>query len=335
MTQTANFHPYERKTNIRATAMHWPRWALFVAIGLLLYGAAYVGAESLVYRTGEKNRFFMIAASPARTYDFVILGASHAMPLGFEDVNERLEEQSGASIINLSNEGAGILPNRLILDYFLCRHKARNVIYVLDSFAFQSRKWNEERVHDVGLFKRAPFDMDLVRVLWDHGWARAMLPDYVSGFSKINNPARFERDVPDAERNKFNRTYRPNPKIDALRISYLYALDENPKAFEKYIAEFEALAERVKSAGAKLIVIKPPTPARYRDKLPDEAAFDRTITTLLAKHGTAFHDFSTAITGDAYFYDTDHLNRGGVIAFSDDYLAPFLKNASQMRNATP
>lgn len=326
MTQAADIRSYESKADTGAVAVPWRRWALFVAIGLLLYGGVYAWAENLLYRTGEKNRFFMIATSPVQTYDFAILGASHAMPLGFEDMNERLEEQSGASIINLSNEGAGILPNRLVLDYFLDRHEARNVIYVLDSFAFHSRKWNEERVNDSGLFKRAPFDMDLVRTLWRHGWARSMLPDYLSGFSKINNPDRFGRDVPDAELTKFDRTYRPSPRIDAQRIAYLYEPDEDPKAFDKYIAEFEALAERVKSRGGAFIVIKPPTPARYRDNLPDEAAFDRRITALLAENSIELHDFSTAVTDDASFYDTDHLNRNGVLAFAGGHLVPLLKS---------
>lgn len=328
MTQIVNTQSYDCDAEAAVTAVPWRRWMLFVAIGLLLYGAAYAWAENLVDRTGEKNRFFMIASSPPRTYDFAILGASHAMPLGFEDMNEHLEEESSASIINLSNEGAGILPNRLVLDYFLRRHQARSVIYVLDSFAFQSRQWNEDRMQDAGLFKRAPLDIDLVRTLWDHSWARPMLPGYVSGFSKINNPDRFERDVPDAERTKFNRTYRPNPKIDAQRVSYLYAPDNDANAFEKYVAEFEALREHVKNAGAEFIVIKPPTPARYRDNLPDEAAFDRKITALLAKSGIAFHDFSAAVTDDVYFYDTDHLNRAGVSAFGDDYLVPLLKSIS-------
>src|SRR5262245_27658689 len=138
MTQAADIRSYARRADRATAATPWYRWALFSAIGLLLYGAVYIGAEILVYRTGEKNRFFVIATSPRQAYDFVILGASHAMPLGFESMNERIEEQSGASVINLSSEGAGILPNRLVLDYFLYGHKARNVIYVLDSFAFRS-----------------------------------------------------------------------------------------------------------------------------------------------------------------------------------------------------
>ncbi len=107
-------------------------WLVFLAIALLLYGALYAGSESLVHRYGHKSRFFMIATAPQQTYDFAILGASHAMPVGFEDYNQRLERAVGGTIINLSVEGAGVLPNRLMIDYFYSHHTARTVVFFLD-----------------------------------------------------------------------------------------------------------------------------------------------------------------------------------------------------------
>ena len=307
-----------REARVRSSGRSslWLRWALFVGIGIALYAALYLWAENLVYRTGEKNRFFMVATAPLKTYDFVILGASHAMPLGFEDMNEQLQSESGASIINLSNEGAGILPNRIVYDYFRERHEAANVIYVLDSFVFNSPAWNEERVHDAGFFKRAPLDPALASVLWRHSWARSMLPGYLSGFGKINNEDRFERDLPEAELTKFKKVYRSSPKIDAQRIAYLYPPSSDSAAFDRYFAEFEALADRVAERGGEFIVVRPPTPPRYRDKLPDQNGFDRRLAALAGEKQIPLYDFSASVTEDAYFYDTDHLNRDGVLAFA-------------------
>src|SRR5262245_13890786 len=110
----------------------------FVLIGAVVYLALYAAAEALVYAYGQKNRFFMIKTAPLASYDYVVLGASHAMPLDFEDMNQQIEALSGDKIINLSIEGGGILPNRLLFDYFLAGHQTKNVVYIADSFAFYS-----------------------------------------------------------------------------------------------------------------------------------------------------------------------------------------------------
>ena len=91
------------------------RWTLFAALALGLYAGLYAASEYLVYRFAEKNRFFSVHRA-APDYDLVILGASHAMPLDFADMNQRLQDATGLSILNLSMEGAGIVPNRIVFD---------------------------------------------------------------------------------------------------------------------------------------------------------------------------------------------------------------------------
>ena len=131
--------------------------------------------------------------------------------------------------------------------------------------------------------------------------------NYISGFLKINNQNRFAPDISDAEATKFTRTYRSIAQIDRQRVEYLYPRVIEPARFQQYLAEFEGLLRSAKEHGAKVVVVKPPTPARYRDKLPKEAEFDATIRPLLEANGVPFHDLSTALTEDRYFYDTDHL----------------------------
>ena len=94
-------------------------WAAFVLIGVALYVGVYIAAERIVLARGEDSRLFMIATSARPDYDFAILGASHAMPLAYADMNERLEQATGASVINLAIEGGGLVPARFLLDYFL------------------------------------------------------------------------------------------------------------------------------------------------------------------------------------------------------------------------
>jgi len=300
------------------------RWALFVLVGLGLYAGLFAWAEYLVHDHGERNRFYMVASAPPATYDFALLGASHAMPLGYKDFNDRLEQASGASVMNLSIEGAGILPNRLALDYFLTRHRARNVVFFLDSFAFYSAQWNEDRLDDA-LLARAPFDPALVATLARYPWAWDQILPYISGFTKINNHERFAPDRSDAELNKFEKTYRPIPQIDRERVAYLYPAEIPQDVFARYLDAFEGLIDMVEAQGAVFVVVKPPTPPRYREAVPNEAEFDAAVTTLLERRGVAYYDLSGTLPEDANYYDTDHLNATGVTAFIDANFANLLR----------
>lgn len=293
------------------------RAAMFVAVALVLYGALYVASEHLVRETTQRNRFHRIATTGRTQFDVAILGASHALPLDFEDMNQRLESRSGRRIVNLAIEGAGVVPLRVVFEHFAARHAARHVVIFVDSFAFYARKWNEERLDDVRLFRRAPFDDALLQALWRQPEARRMAIDYASGFMKINNPDRFQSDVSEAEATRFARTYRPVAQIDRQRIEYLYPKTVDPALFQRYLAQFEDLLVAIRRTGAGVIAVKPPTPARYRGKLPAEPAFDAAIREVLARHGARFEDMSALLQEDRNYYDTDHLNRTGTAAFID------------------
>lgn len=292
---------------------------LFTAIGLLLYGGAYCAAERLMYRTGDSNPFFKIATAGDRPHDWVILGASHAMPLDFEDFNAVMERETGQRILNLAAPGAGPLYNRFVFEHFLRRHRTANLLYVLDSFAFYSPVWNEDRFADAKLLRRTPFEPALARRFLDYSMneeidALAVL-DYVTGFSKINNRERFQRDVWEGEA-QFDRTHRPSSAANRKRIAYLYpATAPDPAVFSRYLQAFEALIETARREGVRVVVIKMPVPARFHGQLPNEAAFDDAISGLLVAQQAPFHDFSLAMDEPRYYFDTDHLNRAGVTEF--------------------
>lgn len=301
------------------------RAAVFAAIGILLYGAVYANAERLVYRYAQRNRFFQVRTTPDPRVDFVILGASHAAALDYQDMTARLEEMSGARVMNLAVVGGGVTVNRLVFDYFLERHQAGGLVYVLDSFAFYSRQWNEDRLTDTRLFVRAPFDSRLARVLLRDGAPPAVTLDYLSGFSKINNPDRFAPDTHADEGSRFTRTYRAIPQIDQQRLEYLYPRTISPDVTRRYLDQFEALIRDAAARGMTVLVVKPPIPARVYQQLPDEASFDARIQEILKRHRAAFHDFSRIGNDDARFYDTDHLNRDGVLNFFEQSLVPLLR----------
>lgn len=304
------------------------RASAFVLVGLVLYAGVYAASERLVARYAHRNRFFAVKTAPYAAYDYVILGASHAAAFDYQDMNARLEQMTGARILNLSVVGGGITINRLLLDYFLVAHRTAAVLYVVDSFAFSSRAWNEDRLQDARLFYRAPFDPALARLLLQEPARRAVALDYITGFSKINNADRFKPDVGDEEA-RFTRTYHRVQQIDEERIEYLYPPSSDRAAERpRYLAELDALVAAVQARGIRFQAIKPPIPARVYRMLPDEAAFDAVLTTVLARRGVTLDDFSLVDNGEAFFFDTDHLNRAGVLSFFEHHLKGVLTAAA-------
>jgi hypothetical protein len=300
---------------------------LFIAIGLAIYAGVYYAAERLMVRTGHSNPFFKIATAQDGAIDWVILGASHAMPLDFADFNAQMERETGLRILNLAAPGAGPLYNRFVLEHFLRGHRARNLLYVVDSFAFYSRTWNEERFADAKLLRRTPFQPAIARRLWDYARhegvdARVVL-DYVSGFSKINNSERFQRDVWEGEA-QFERVYRPSATAVKKRLAYLYPEQTSPKALIRYLEELSSLVALARREGVSVVVVKMPLPPQFHSQLPDEATFDDAILRLLATPDIRFHDLSLTMSEPRSYFDTDHLNRAGLTEFFARYLKPIL-----------
>jgi hypothetical protein len=295
---------------------------------MLLYLGIYALSERLLYRTGDSNPFFKIATAEARDFDWIVLGASHAMPLDFADFNAIMEGETGLRMLNLAGPGTGPLYTGFVLEHFFREHRTRNVLYVLDSFAFHDRSWNEDRFSDAKLLSRTPFDPALAQSLFRYTWTEGVDPrallDYVSGFSKINNRDRFQRDIWEGEA-QFERAYRPSSAADAKRIAYLYPNGSpDPKALERYVEVFDRLLAVAAHEGAAVTVIKPPLPPQFYRKLPNEASFDEALSRRLADRGVAFLDFSDAVADPRLYFDTDHLNRSGLEQFFALYLKPIL-----------
>jgi len=301
--------------------------SLSLAIGLLLYAALFYAADALVYRTGKSNPFYKIAVAEQQSLDWVILGASHAMPLDFADFNGLMEKETGLRILNLASPGTGPLYNRFVFEQFLNRHRTRNLLYIVDSFAFYLPTWNEERFSDAKLLGRTPFDPMIARRLLSYSLHegvdfRAPL-DYVTGFSKINNRDRFDRDIWEGEK-QFDRVFRPSPAMDKSRIAYLYPKPPNPAGLAHYLSAFDGLISLARQQGIRLVAMKPPVPPNFYRQIPGEGDFDAAIGDLLAKRQVAVLDFSSALTEPRFYLDTDHLNRAGVTELFEKHLKAIL-----------
>lgn len=303
---------------------------LFVLIGIVLYLLLYAGTDRLIYQYAKRNRFYNVKTAQSAEYDYVILGASHAAVFDYADMNAQLQAMTGNKILNLSIVGSGPVVERFLLEYFLAGHRTKNVLYVVDAFAFNSREWNEKRFEDVRLFDRAPFDPTLAGIMLQKDVTRWAGWDYVNGFSRINNADRFKPDVTDDEAQRFAKTvYRPVKQIDQQRIDYLYPKNLDPQALPHYLGEFENLIAFLKQQNIRLVVIKPPIPTRMYNLLPNEAQFDSALKSMLDREGIEFHDFSLVDNDDKFFFNPDHLNQAGVLNFYQSHLKSVLMSGTE------
>ena len=299
----------------------------FLAVGLAIYAALYAGAEWLVARNGHMNPVYKVETA-GLSYDWVILGASHAMPLDFDDANAEIETATGRKILNLAGPGTGPLYNRFVLEHLLTTRRTSNVLYVVDSFAFRSPFWNEERLADAGLLAHTPLSVSVARRLAAYVQSenvdlRALL-DYATGFSKLNDRERFETDQWDGEA-QFDRVFRPSATADRRRIDYLYPSVAGATAHqERYFSTLAELVKAARATGAAVTLAKFPLPKRFRELLPNEAEFDTRLARLATELSIPLHDLSSAIEGKDFYADTDHLNRAGVRQLLKDHLRRML-----------
>ncbi len=174
----------------------WRGAAFFLALFLALYAALAAIAEFRVGRGGADSAFQKILAARGSEVDWIVLGASHALPLAYGDVPARHAAATGETMLVLAEPGAGPVYAGFVARQALRDLRPRRVLWILDPFTFQSRAWNADRVEDRGLLRTTPLRPSTARlmaamVVSDGVDARALL-DYLTLFSKLNNPRRFD-----------------------------------------------------------------------------------------------------------------------------------------------
>lgn len=300
------------------------RLAGFVVIFALLYAGAAIRAEMTVGRAGQDTAFQRLLQARGETFDWVILGASHALPLDYGNVPDRLEADTSQSAIVLADTGAGPVFNRFVFDQARQDIKFKNLLYIVDSFAFLSPDWNEDRIADRKLLRKTPLRASTASLMIDYVVQEGVDPrgllDYVTCFSKLNDAARFTSpDWRGAE--NFDRKARPSRYAVQQRIDYLYPQDGSGReTANRYLDALEGMFRSAQAEGIRILVIKMPLTDAFRKALPDESAFDEALKQRIAPLGIDYLDFSGALPEPSLYFDTDHLNRQGVERFYDGFL---------------
>lgn len=305
----------------------WRPWRIvaFLALGVALYAGLFLWSDATLRQHGRQNPFLRIATAPEQV-DWIILGASHALPLGFADMPATLRDRSGQTTLTLAVTGGGPFLMRLIAERWFADHHARGVLIVLDAFGFADRRWNEVRLADSDVLPKIPADRTTAAIL-----ARAIprgLPwqtwtAYASGFARINDRGRLTPDIWEAEA-KFETAPRPNAAATQARIAFLYPGAPDPEALDGGMAELAALIEMAQAHGAQVMIVRPPLPEAFRAALPVLPGFDTQLASLARRLNVPLLDHSAALPGARNYFDSDHLNRTGVLGWLDAGLAQAL-----------
>lgn len=285
----------------------------FVALAALFYSGLFVWSDRVLEAQGDRNPFFRIAQAGPQT-DWIVLGASHALPLGFDGVPSMVRDASGSETLTLAVAGGGPTVSRLVAERYFADHEANGVLVVLDSFAFLDPKWNEARIGDADVLPKIPADLRTLDVLTraiPRGLPVQTVLAYATGFARINDRTRFDADRWDAM-SRFDSAPRPSDAADAARIAYLFPGPPSRTAVDRSMADIEAIIGLARSHGARIALVYPPIPARFRSRMPDLPEIESRIAAMAARLDASLIDHRPLIPEPRFYFDTDHLNRTGI-----------------------
>ena len=292
---------------------HPARLAVFLAVAALIYVGLFLWSDRVLERRSDRNPFFRILQADQHT-DWIVLGASHAMPLGFAGVPDMVRDVIGVDTLTLAVAGGGPAISRLVAERYFADRDADGVLVVLDTFTFLDPRWNAARLADADILPKIPGDMRTVRALAQaipRGLPVGTVLAYAAGFARINDRTRFEQDRWDAEA-RFDSAPRPSDAADAARISYLYPAPPSLETVERAFSDIEAMIRLARAHGARIILVYPPVPDRFRSRMPDLSTIETRLAAQAGRLGVPVVDHRSLIPDPRLYFDTDHLNRAGV-----------------------
>lgn len=294
------------------------RIVIFLLVGSALYAGLFVWSDRLLRSEAAQNPFLAIASAPSGV-DWLILGASHAFPLGLADMPEVIESRTGQSTQVLAVTGGGPFLLRLMAERWFTDHECRALVILLDDFGFADRRWNEDRLDDDDLLPKIPADVLTSRVLFDaisRGLPWQTWLAQVTGFARINDRRRFAPPSWNAE-GRFDSSPRPTSEAIRSRVAFLHPQAADGGSVRAALHDLEAVILLARSKEAQVILLRPPLPKAFRAALPDVPGLASGLTLLSQRLDVPIIDQSTLIPDPQFYFDTDHLNRRGVMLWLD------------------
>jgi hypothetical protein len=301
----------------------WKRGLVLAVISLVLVAGVLALRATTFREVDPANPLARTVNSAPQATDVVVLGASRAATLGFPEIRELVERNTGRSVTVLATDGYGILPNALLLDVLLRKTHPQTVVQVVDTFALLSPRWNEDQLESGNLYAHSPLDDDILEVLKQDPLTSGKTYAYMLGLGgeKGSGEARAAEMRSPVD---FDRTHVPNEQLDAHRVAELYG-DSRAELIAGYVSRLGGMAQAARGAGSEFLLLFMPVPPHFSARLPEaHYAVIRQIRDMAEQLDLCVLDHMDVLPGEENYYDTDHLNRTGAERYASGLLAELL-----------
>jgi len=288
---------------------------IFISINIFI-ATFYIWFTNNQYTYSNSQTGSALFIIPKNTkVDILIMGSSHAGIFADAGNHERVEKILNKKVVNVSKAAAGIVPEKLFLEYFF-RHgnSTKEILYIIEPAIFYSSVWNESNF----FLENEPLYADFFWLSLREGIDNDVLVNYLkSKFSLFwatwrkplkNNIETYSLDAVSNE-------------AIQKRLNFLYPDGQNEIVFDKYKVKLAEVIDIAKANNAKLTFIYPPT-------LLGDAPGSERLTQEISYYEARLFDFTNEIIDPSLYSDHDHLNTAGVVRFTTDYLVTIFSSNS-------
>lgn len=288
--------------------------AAYLVIFAVLFFIAPQGIP-LIYRTTKGNvwegggtyvkfREF----DPAKKWDIIILGSSHA----YRGYDPRIFESYGFNTFNLGTSDQNMMCSYYIAKNYLNRNNCKLVI--LDMYDRVFTQQNLESMSDV--VHNITSDKTAFEVAMSSRDIRGLNMFTLRQFNKLRPPL-------NTDTTGFIKGFYPTDTFLKLparkRIGWKYSTNDFQQDY------FRKLIEYLQEEGIELILAEHPMPGVYSPS--DHHLFVNDITRISTEYKVPYLDYmnDTSMTGIQYFADETHLNIHGVNKYNHRLINDMIK----------
>lgn len=250
----------------------------------------------------------------SNTYNFLIMGTSHANIFTRFSNQGRVEKILGKKFFNLSQPGSGPVIEKLYLKVFLDKkNRSQRIVYFIDPYALYSDRWNENYF----LLLYGKFDLLFLRNAISSQIGATTLMNYIRTYLSlkwfIKNPRPDKTD---------SRVYSYTKSQIIERLNFLYPEGLTQNSFIKYTQSLNEVIQIAKKNNMKITFIVPTTLIK---NLPGTNQTLKLLEKYKKDYNIMYYDYSNLIQDNNLYGDEDHLNSDGISFFTKYYLKQILQ----------
>lgn len=288
---------------------------LNAAIGTVLLSYIHYRDLHLKENYGQSESV-LITMPENQNFGLLVMGSSHGRMFSRHEMHDSLEQIIQLHVCNISKWSAGVVPEKVFLDYFYSRgNHAETAVYFIDPFALYSPDWNE----NLYVLNDEPFR---------YGFAWHVVTGPFNGDVSYNYvKSKFTDEWKNTEANTLPDI---SGKLDSIsheairmQLAAWFRSGVKQENLDRYFEHFCKIIGELKDAGVKkIIVIIPPSLMGHFegiDPLSEKMKVFRHDSSVFFRN---YNDWSK---DPALFYDHSHLNATGAVKFMKEVLKDLIR----------